>query len=97
EVGLTAAALAVAATGSVLVHSGPGRPLTASLLPRAHGVLVPASRLVPDLEAALRHPSWHSARAAALITGPSRTADIEMTLTVGVHGPAQVQVWLVTD
>ncbi len=97
EVGLTAGALAVAETGSVLVLGGAGRPLTASLLPRVHGVLVPSARLVPDLAAALRHPVWHGAPAAALITGPSRTADIEMTLTVGVHGPADVHVWLVDE
>ncbi len=95
EVGLTAGLLAIAATGSVLVAGGPRRPLTASLLPQAHGILVPQDALVPDLAAALRNPVWHATPAAALITGPSRTADIEMTLTVGVHGPAKVRVWLV--
>ena len=96
EVGLTAAAVAVAETGSVLVLGGPERPLTASLLPRVHGVLVPAAAVVPDVRAALRHPAWHTAPAAALITGPSRTADIEMTLTVGVHGPERVRAWVLT-
>ncbi len=97
QAGLTTALLGIAETGSVLLADGPEHPLTASLLPPAHGVLLPASALVPTLAAALQHPAWQQAPAAVLITGPSRTADIEMTLTVGVHGPGVLQLWLLED
>ncbi|NPA05969.1 MAG: amino acid dehydrogenase [Chloroflexi bacterium] len=92
DVGLTAATLAIAETGSILIPGGPGRPLTASLLPPAHVALLSPQATVERLAQGLAHPEWHPARAAVLITGPSRTADIEMTLTIGVHGPAAVWV-----
>jgi len=90
DVGLTAALLAIAETGSVLIPGGAGRPLTASLLPPVHVIWLERARVVETLAEGLQHPGWHRAAAAVLVTGPSRTADIEMTLTIGVHGPAEV-------
>jgi L-lactate dehydrogenase complex protein LldF len=95
--GLTGALLGIADTGSVVVTSGAGRPLTASLLPPVHLCVLRQSDLLPDLPAALRHPALRRSSAAALITGPSRTADIEMTLTIGVHGPGTIIVFIVQD
>jgi L-lactate dehydrogenase complex protein LldG len=101
DLGVTGADLGLAASGSVLLLSGPGRGRGVSLLPPVHVALLPASRVVPGLtEAALALQSWaagadagHGAN-AVLVTGPSRTADIELTLTRGVHGPREVHVVL---
>ena len=93
--GITAASAAIAETGTLLLMSGNGSPLSASLLPEIHVAIVPASQIVWSLEQALRHPGLPEASAAVLITGPSRTADIEMTLTIGVHGPKELIVFVV--
>jgi L-lactate dehydrogenase complex protein LldG len=97
-VGLTGGDLLVAATGSVALRSGPGRPRAVSLLPPCHVAVVGLGRLVADLEAAgealtgwARDPLGAN---VVLVTGPSRTADIELTLTRGVHGPREVHVVL---
>ncbi|HEY58842.1 MAG TPA: LUD domain-containing protein [Anaerolineae bacterium] len=95
QVGITGSPLAVAATGSVLIPSGPGRPQEVSLLPQAHWVLLPQEALVASLEEAFAAPAWRKGSMAVFVTGPSRTADIEMTLTIGVHGPERVVVFLV--
>lgn len=103
KVGLTGADAALAATGTLILRSGPGRPRLASLSTETHIALVTADQF---------HASWEDWIAAAgpgasdwvaqasnvsLVSGPSRTADIEMTLTVGVHGPGEVLVVLVTE
>jgi L-lactate dehydrogenase complex protein LldF len=95
KVGITGAVAGIADTGTLLVTSGPGRPLTASLLPDIHIAILPASRIRGSLEEALAGSDVSDASAAVLITGPSRTADIEMALTIGVHGPKQLVVFLV--
>ncbi len=95
KAGLTGAIAGIANTGSLLVTSGSGRPLTASLLPDIHIAVLPTSRIVESLEEAFTKNDVAGASASVLITGPSRTADIEMALTIGVHGPKQVVVFLV--
>lgn len=95
--GLTGVSRAVAETGSLVLPGGPGRALGASLWPRVHLAVVPASRVVARLEAALTPEQVVYSPATVLVTGPSRTADIEMTLTLGVHGPEEVVVFLVKD
>lgn len=94
---LTLADAACAETGSLLITSAPDAPLTASLLPRAHLVIVNESQLYERFEEILCSPEIPSASCAVLITGPSRTADIEMSLTIGVHGPKQLIVFLVSE
>jgi L-lactate dehydrogenase complex protein LldG len=91
-VGITGADAALADTGTLALITGPGRPRLASLSVRVHIALFRLDQLWPSLAA-----WWASQPAGAagasnltLITGPSRTADIEMTLTVGVHGPAEL-------
>ena len=97
ELGVTGGLLAVASTGSVLLASGPGSSRLASLLPPAHLAVLPAGLLVPGFEDLFAAVSGHLGErsGAVLVTGPSRTADIEMTIVRGVHGPRAVHVLLV--
>jgi L-lactate dehydrogenase complex protein LldG len=98
EFGLTSASGGIAASGSVVLTAGRGRPRVTSLLPRRHLVLLPESKLVADLGAALRVVGLSALPSQLLfVTGPSRTSDIENDLTIGVHGPAEVRVVLVQD
>jgi L-lactate utilization protein LutC len=98
ELGLTGADLAVAETGTLVLVSGPGRPRSTALLPPVHVAVFDASALVESLtQVGVVLDAWHRDPAAApdgaaihFITGPSRTADIELTLTRGVHGPGEV-------
>lgn len=95
-VGVTACDWAIADTGSLVLVAGPGKPREASLSVRSHVALVDPARLLPDLAAALKRIETLGSRAAHinLVTGPSRTADIEMTLTRGVHGPGRLLILL---
>ena len=97
DLGVTSAVLGVAATGSVLLAPGPKAPRVASLLPPAHLVLLPVARLVDSLDDAMPAvASLSSERSSSvLVTGPSRTSDIEMTTVYGVHGPGVVRVLLI--
>ncbi len=90
--GLTGCAAGIANTGTVLLLDA-GETLKASLLPEVHLVILRASQLVADLPEALA--KTRNAVNAVLVSGPSRTADIEMTLTIGVHGPKEIVVFLV--
>ncbi|MCK4724451.1 MAG: LUD domain-containing protein, partial [Anaerolineales bacterium] len=93
KAGLTAARAAVAETGSLIISTGPGRPLTASLLPDVHLAILKEEDILPDLTHALSLEEIREASSTVIISGPSRTADIEMTLTIGVHGPGQLYVF----
>ncbi len=95
RVGVTKARCGLADTGSVLIADGEGSPLQASLLPEVHIAILRASQILPSLENAM--DLVKETRAAVFVTGPSRTADIEMTLTIGVHGPKELIVLLVDD
>jgi L-lactate dehydrogenase complex protein LldG len=98
DLGVTGVDLAIAETGTLVVVSGAGRPRSASLLPACHVAVFDRDVLVDSLaQAGLALEAWHDgaapeARGASInfITGPSRTADIELTLTRGVHGPKEV-------
>ena len=92
--GITGALAGIVETGSLVIAGGPGRPLTASLVPEIHLAVLNASQLVPTVADALALPGVRQTAAAAIVTGPSRTADIEMTLSHGVHGPKQIHVIL---
>ncbi len=97
QAGLTGSLAAVAETGTLVVTGAPGYPLSASLVPAIHLAVLNASQIYPALAEALSLPAIRQATAATLISGPSRTADIEMTLTVGMHGPGEVHVFCLTD
>src|SRR5215216_5354268 len=97
RVGVTKAIYGLADTGSVLIVDGEGNPLQASLLPEIHIAILRTSEILPSLADAMALPFMRESRSAVVITGPSRTGDIEMSHTIGVHGPGEVQVFLVDD
>jgi L-lactate utilization protein LutC len=98
--GVTSAAAAVAATGSVVLDSRRAGGRVASLLPSVHLCVVPVSRMYATPADVLRQlGSGAEALPPSLVvvTGPSRTGDIEQLLTLGAHGPTALHVVLVTD
>lgn len=94
-VGVTAVHAGIADTGSLLLLSSPDTPLTPSLLPETHIAIIRRNQLYPNLAQALASQPIRNASSAVIISGPSRTADIEMTLTIGVHGPGNLYVFFV--
>ena len=86
---------ALARTGSMCFVRRPLSPLTATLVPPRIAVLVPRSRIVWDLADYLRQPP--DGGSLAIVSGPSRSADIENDLSIGVHGPGEVLVLLLSD
>ena len=94
-VGITGAFCAIAETGTLMTVSSPRTPATVSLLPETHIAIVPASRIVRGMEEAwqlMRDELKQPPRAVSFISGPSRTADIEQTVTLGAHGPYRVHI-----
>jgi L-lactate dehydrogenase complex protein LldG len=94
EVGVTGCDAAVAETGSLVMFSGPGRSRAVSLLPPLHVAIVERSRVhfsMAEVFEVYRN-RLEGAACCTFITGPSRTADIELTLTLGIHGPGRVTV-----
>jgi L-lactate utilization protein LutC len=97
-VGITGAFCAIAETGTLMLLSGAQTPATVSLLPETHIAVVTTSALVATMEEAWarqRAPSSGLPRAVNFISGPSRTADVEQTVTLGAHGPRSVLIVLV--
>ncbi|HLM58383.1 MAG TPA: lactate utilization protein, partial [Pyrinomonadaceae bacterium] len=99
DLGVTGAQWAVAETGTLVLESDAERHRLASLVPTAH-VAVVESRQVRQtlgevLEAIGRRGEGALSRAVTFITGPSRTSDIELTLAIGVHGPAELYVIII--
>jgi L-lactate dehydrogenase complex protein LldG len=96
-VGITSAFCAIAETGTLMTVTGPQTPATTSLLPETHIAVVPVARIVRGMEEAwqlLREELGKLPRAVSFISGPSRTADIEQTVTLGAHGPYRVHIVL---
>ncbi|HEX3054418.1 MAG TPA: lactate utilization protein [Aggregatilineaceae bacterium] len=94
DVGISSAEVVLAETGSLLVTSGPGQSRLATLLPPVHIALVPTDRLVTDIFAWITASSTPPPAAMTLISGPSKTGDIEQTMSIGVHGPKRFIVIL---
>jgi L-lactate dehydrogenase complex protein LldG len=92
-VGVTGAFCAIAETGTLMLLSGAKTPATTSLLPETHVAVLDPRRIVATMEDAwdlMRKECKQSPRAVNFISGPSRTADIEQTVTLGAHGPYRV-------
>lgn len=98
-VGITGADGGLAESGSIVLTHGPNRSRMASLIPDAHIALLPASAIVESLShwAASSPDSVTRSVNLVVITGPSRTGDIEMHLTQGVHGPRHVHILVLED
>lgn len=96
-VGITSAFCAIAETGTLLLLGGGQTPASTSLLPETHVAIVDPHRIVATMEDAwelLRGEVGEPPRTVNFISGPSRTADIEQTVTLGAHGPYRVLVIL---
>lgn len=99
RVALTPCFAGVAETGTLVMLSGPERPVTLNFLPEAHVALVSTRDLVgayEDMWARMR-AAGATPRAVNLITGPSRSADIGQELRMGAHGPRKLHIVLVDD
>jgi len=94
DAGVSRAAFGIASTGSVVLASSPEEPRSRHLLPEVHVSLVSEDAIVPDLAAFVAALGGRLPSALAIVTGPSRSADIEQRLVVGVHGPGEVHVVL---
>ncbi len=93
DVGISAVDFLIAETGSLVLASRPGQPRSLSLLPPIHIAIAQRSQIVPDLFDLFERQSPDAMPSAlTLITGPSKTGDIELRLVTGVHGPGTVHV-----
>ena len=98
RIGITGACCAIAETGTLVTLSGADTPPSVSLLPETHIAVLDASRIVRSMEDAwqiIRGGHATLPRAVNFISGPSRTADIEQTVTLGAHGPYRVHIVIV--
>ena len=92
DLGITEADYLLPETGTIVLSSSAEKPRAVSLLPRIHLAIVRPEMLRPDM-----HQVFTEAKDKnylVFITGPSRTADIELTTTLGVHGPKELFVWI---
>jgi L-lactate dehydrogenase complex protein LldG len=102
-VGITGCFCALAETGTLVLASGPQTHASTHLLPETHIALVAASRIVRGMEDAFallraeRGGGEMMPRALNMVSGPSRTADIELTLVLGAHGPYRVHIIVATE
>jgi L-lactate dehydrogenase complex protein LldG len=94
DVGISTAQAAIAETGTLVLDATRERHRFLSLVPPVHIAIVDAQSIFQTLGEALAfiHHDNDISPAVTFITGPSRTADIELTLTIGVHGPQQLYV-----
>ena len=94
DVGISTAQAAIAETGTLVLDSACERHRLVSLVPPVHIAIINASSIVETLSDALTllQNDKEISPAITFITGPSRTADIELTLAIGVHGPQQLYV-----
>jgi len=91
DLGVTGVDLALPETGTLVLRSSADKPRAVSLLPRVHLALLSPAALCADLDAVFEQVKGEGYW--VFITGPSRTADIELTVTIGVHGPKALYVW----
>lgn len=99
-VALSRAYAGVAETGTLILLSGPENPTTLNFLPDTHIVMIAAADIAGDYESVWRrlrelHGPGILPRTVNMITGPSRSADIEQTLILGAHGPRSLHILVV--
>ena len=98
RLGITGVFCAIAETGTLVVVSGADTPTATTLLPDTHVAIVTANRIVDTMEdafALIRKECGNVPRAINMISGPSRTGDIEQTIVLGAHGPFRVHILVV--
>jgi L-lactate dehydrogenase complex protein LldG len=95
DLGITEADFALPETGTLGLLSSSEKPRLVSLLPRVHLAILGPQALRADLEEVFAEA--RQGHYLVFITGPSRTADIELTVTLGVHGPKELFVWVLAD
>lgn len=97
HVGITGVEAALAETGTAVVGSGPGRSRLTPLLPPVHVALIGTSQITTDIFTWTASRQGKPQAAVTLVSGPSKTADIEQTMAIGVHGPKRFIVILFDD
>lgn len=99
ELGITGADWGIALSGTVVINSNSQRGRAVSLIPPRHLTFIEAAKIRDNLGDVLEeiYASGNPSSAIELITGPSRTSDIEMDLSIGVHGPIEVYVIIMED
>ncbi|PAJ80898.1 LutC/YkgG family protein [Burkholderia ubonensis] len=99
DAGFTVARSGIAATGTLVLAPDAGTPRTVSLVPPLHVALVHARTLHADLHAAVHAERWQAGMPTnlVLVSGPSKTSDIQQTLAYGAHGPRRLWVVIVTE
>jgi L-lactate dehydrogenase complex protein LldG len=95
DAGITAAQLAIAETGTLVLRSASERHRLVSLVPPVHICLLRTNDIRPTMHDVLEEMSNAIDPTITFITGPSRTSDIELTLAIGVHGPKRLIVVLI--
>jgi len=97
-VGVTAADFAIAETGTIVLSSDEPNALLVSLLPPVHIAVVRSEQMIATIDEAIRRTGsermtgTNPTRSVTMITGPSRTSDVELVLSIGVHGPKELHV-----
>ena len=99
QAGITHCAGAIADTGTLVLLPDGGEPRTLSLVPPCHIALLAASTIADNLAGLVEGGCWQQAMPTnlLLVSGPSKTADIQQTLAYGAHGPSRLLVVLVED
>ena len=92
DLGITEADYILPETGTLVLRSSAEKPRAVSLVPRIHLAIVTPSALRADMHQVFAEVK--NSHYLVFITGPSRTADIELTVTLGVHGPKNLYVWM---
>ncbi len=99
DFGIIEADYAIASTGTFCIVAGGRRPSSLTILPPINFIFVSTERILPSLAEVIAAvgPERFRSNRVALITGPSRTADIEKMIVIGVHGPKQLYAAAVTS
>lgn len=103
-IGITSADYCLAETATLVMKTVPGRDRSVSLLPSIHVAVIELNQIfgnLPELYAYLKYegkpPEWGLTNCLTLISGPSKTADIELTMVHGAHGPREVYLYVITQ
>ena len=99
DAGITATAGAIAETGALILWPTEKEPRLMSIVPPLHIAVLQADKVYNSLSEVMQKENWPAEMPTnvVLVSGPSKTADIEMTLAFGVHGPKELIVLIVDD